>query len=36
MRANGKLQADGCNVQYLPDHGPLAKWCKVQAELAGL
>ena len=36
LRANGTLQADGCNVKYLPNHGPLAKWCKVQAELAGL
>merc|ERR1712228_718658 len=27
LRANGTLQADGCNVKYLPNHGPLAKWC---------
>merc|ERR1711909_249901 len=36
MRANGKLVQDGVNVQYQPDHGPLSKWCKVQADLAGI
>merc|ERR1711893_471097 len=36
MRANGRLIKDGVNVKYLPEHGPLANWCKVQAELAGL
>merc|ERR1712107_451236 len=36
MRANGRLQPDGSHVKYLPEHGPLAKWCKVQAELAGI
>merc|ERR1711981_1419205 len=36
MRANGKLQYDGVNVQYKPEHGPLAQWCKIQAELAGV
>ena len=36
MRESGVLQPDGSNVKYLPDHGPLSKWCKVQAELAGL
>merc|ERR1712072_554082 len=36
LRADGTLALDGCNVKYLPNHGPLAKWCKVQAELAGL
>merc|ERR1711993_109497 len=34
LRADGTLALDGCNVKYLPDHGPLSKWCKVQAELA--
>ena len=32
----GKLIQDGVNVKYMPDHGPLSAWCKVQAELAGL
>merc|ERR1712226_1057755 len=36
LRADGTLALDGCNVKYLPDHGPLSKWCKVQAELADL
>merc|ERR1712122_23538 len=36
MRAEGRLQQDGCNVKYLPEHGPLSAWCKVQMELAGL
>ena len=36
MRANGKLQPDGVNVQYKPEHGPLSEWCCIQAELAGL
>ncbi len=36
MRKSGRLMADGANVKYLPEHGPLSKWCKVQMELAGL
>jgi len=36
MRAEGKLVPDGGNVQYKPDHGPLAAWKKVQTELAQL
>merc|ERR1712124_2314 len=36
MRASGKLQPDGVNVQYKPEHGPLSEWCRIQAELAGL
>merc|ERR1712011_49616 len=36
MRAEGRLQQDGSHVKYLPEHGPLSKWCKVQMELAGL
>jgi hypothetical protein len=36
MRAEGRLQPDGSHVKYLPEHGPLARWCKVQAELAGI
>ena len=36
MRAEGRLQPDGVNVKYLPEHGPLSKWVAVQQELAGL
>merc|ERR1712141_41264 len=36
MRAEGKLQPDGVNVQYKPEHGPLSEWCKIQAELRPL
>ena len=36
MRADGRLQYDGVNVQYKPAHGPLSAWCKIQAELAGV
>lgn len=36
MRADGRLIQDGVNVKYLPEHGPLSEWCKVQADLAGL
>ncbi len=36
MREEGRLQPDGSNVKYLPEHGPLSAWCKVQAELAGV
>merc|ERR1712034_230382 len=36
MRANGRLIPDGVNVKYLPEHGPLSAWCKVQADLAGV
>jgi len=30
MRADGRLVPDGCNVQYKPDHGPLAAWKAAQ------
>jgi hypothetical protein len=36
MRAEGRLRPDGANVKYLPEHGPLSEWCKVQAEIAGV
>merc|ERR1712042_138255 len=36
MKAEGRLVNDGVNVQYLPNHGPLSNWCKVQADLAGV
>jgi len=36
MRDEGRLVSDGVSVQYLPEHGPLAKWAKTQARLAGV
>merc|ERR1711973_593047 len=36
MRAEGRLLPDGVSVQYLPEHGPLSNWCKIQADLAGV
>merc|ERR1711963_17969 len=36
MRADGRLQYDGVNVQYKPEHGPPSEWCRIQAELAGV
>jgi len=36
MRAEGRLIPDGVNVKYLPEHGPISGWCKVQADLAGV
>jgi len=36
MRAEGRLIPDGVTVKYLPEHGPLSAWCKVQADLAGV
>jgi large subunit ribosomal protein L10e len=29
MRAEGRLQPDGVNVQYIPNHGPLTRWAKI-------
>lgn len=34
MKAEGRLAPDGCNVQYRPEHGPLADWKKVKLELS--
>lgn len=34
LRNEGRLQNDGCNVKYRPEHGPLDNWKKVQVELA--
>lgn len=34
LKADGRLAYDGCNVQYRPEHGPLATWKKVQIEIA--
>merc|ERR1711915_956654 len=28
MKADGRLQNDGVNVKYFPEHGPLSRWCK--------
>merc|ERR1712209_326585 len=36
MKAEGRLINDGANVKYMPEHGPLSRWCKIQAELHGL
>jgi len=36
MKADGRLQNDGVNVKYFPEHGPLSRWCKTQAALAGV
>jgi len=36
LQGEGRLAQDGCNVQYRPEHGPLAAWKKVQQELQGL
>lgn len=36
MRAEGRLMPDGVNVKYVPEHGPLSSWCKIQAEMAGV
>ena len=34
MRDEGRLENDGCNVKYRPEHGPLENWKKTQVELA--
>ena len=36
LRASGRVKPDGSHCKYLPEHGPLAAWCKIQAELAGI
>merc|ERR1712008_138065 len=36
MRASGRVRTDGSHCKYLPEHGPLAAWCKIQAEIAGI
>merc|ERR1719376_325295 len=35
MRKTGRLLSDGATAKYVSEHGPLSKWCKIQAELAG-
>jgi len=34
MTASGRLVSDGVHAKYVPEHGPLAAWKKVQMELA--
>ncbi|CAB0037235.1 unnamed protein product [Trichogramma brassicae] len=34
LKAAGRLALDGCNVKYLPEHGPLAAWKKHRETLA--
>ena len=36
LRASGRVKPDGSHCKYMPEHGPLAAWCKIQAELAGI
>ena len=36
LRESGRVRTDGSHCKYLPEHGPLAAWCKIQAELAGI
>merc|ERR1712168_570842 len=36
MKAEGRLVNDGANVKYMPEHGPLSRWCAIQAELHGM
>lgn len=33
LRDEGRLAPDGCNVKYRPEHGPMAAWEKVQAQM---
>lgn len=34
LKAAGRLAPDGCNVKYLPEHGPLDEWKKFRKLLA--
>ncbi|XP_015184509.1 PREDICTED: 60S ribosomal protein L10 [Polistes dominula] len=34
LKAAGRLAPDGCNVKYLPEHGPLEEWKKFRKVLA--
>merc|ERR1712055_767695 len=36
MRKTGRLLDDGASAKYVSEHGPLSRWCKIQAELAGV
>lgn len=33
MQKEGRLQHDGCNVKYRPEHGSLDVWRKAQLEI---
>lgn len=33
LKTEGRLQYDGSNVKYRPEHGPLNNWKKVQEQL---
>lgn len=33
LRDDNRLQQDGCNVKYRPEHGPIAAWEKAQREV---
>ena len=34
MKADAKLEPDGVNVKYRPDHGPLTSWMKWRTQFA--
>ncbi|KOC70229.1 60S ribosomal protein L10 [Habropoda laboriosa] len=36
LKAAGRLAPDGCNVKYLPEHGPLEEWKKFRKILAAV
>jgi large subunit ribosomal protein L10e len=36
LKTAGRLAPDGCNVRYLPEHGPLETWKKWRRTLAAL
>merc|ERR1712111_237983 len=36
MKAEGRLVNDGATVKYMSEHGPLSRWCEVQASLHGM
>ncbi|KAF4529058.1 hypothetical protein B566_EDAN006079 [Ephemera danica] len=36
LKNGGRLEQDGCNVKYRPEHGPLNAWKKWQTEIANL
>merc|ERR1711974_510467 len=33
MKAEGRLVNDGATDKYMSEHGPLSRWCEVQASL---
>ncbi len=36
LKEDGKLEPDGANVKYRPDHGPLSGWMKWRTQLANM